>query len=262
MQLGNNFQTKYLSPRHASLSLLMVVFSALILSSCAPKEETTPLYEPEEYKFETVTLNIESAVNDIPAIEPQGLRRFIYKIPWLGDLLSIPLDLTAALLPPIPFNEYLDIGEGDIDLWADPDFLKLVKGIRLKSGYLQEKTKQEILDEGHKPGKKSWLCKKNEGIEFIKSMTLVLEYTDHRYPQAPVYKVPLAYTDSKQYFDKEHRRYDFKIYDQNVRPFVEYFNDFKLKLKAKGGFPCIRTYLKAGFVIELKLDIKKDEHAK
>lgn len=228
----------------------------LLLAACAPKEKTEPLYDAEDYKFETITLNVETVINDIPPIEPSGIRRFIYKIPILNKILAIPLDITTALLPPLPFNDKLEFSEEELDMWANPEFLSMVQSLKLTNGWLREKSEAEVIAEGKDPGKKSWLCRNsfftNKGIEFINSLKLIFEYSDRRFPKAPKYEIPLAETDK---LDKKHRVMSFRIYDQNVRPFIENFNDFKLKLKAKGGFPCMPTYLQVGFTVQVKLKL-------
>ena len=229
---------------------------AVLLGGCAPTEKTTALYPAEKYQFKPITLSIPSTVDDIAPIEPDGVRRLIYKIPLLNRLLAIPLDLTQAILPPLPFNQYLQLTEDEMSVWGDKGFLDLVKSLKLKQGWLREKTDAELIAKGQKPGKTSFLCK-NKGIQFIHQLKLILEYTDPRYKNGPVYQVPLAYTDdSKQFFDKKNRKMTFKVDDVDLRPYIEDVRAFRLKLEAKGGFPCNRTYLQAGFEVDVKIEVK------
>lgn len=241
------------------LSLLYLTTHVAViytLLSCAPKEKLESLYEPENYSLETITLNIASIVDNIPPVEPTGLRRTIYKIPLLNRFLAIPLDLTNNLLPPLPYNEYLELTEEDVDIWSSQEFLSLVQSLKLRKGWLREKSKEEVLNQGLEPGKKkSFLCGK-KGLEFIKSIGLVFEYTDARFKDAPVYKIPLAYTNnSKKYFNKEDRIMHFETQDVDVRPFIDDFRNFRLKLETKGGFPCVKTYLQVGFEVEVKVKV-------
>ena len=53
----------------------------MLINACAPKETLDPMYEPKDYSFKEITLDIPTVISNIDPIEPTGIRRFIYKIP-------------------------------------------------------------------------------------------------------------------------------------------------------------------------------------
>lgn len=257
--------------QQSSLSIFAVLVVVTAVCACAPQEHIEPLYEPKDYEVENIVLNIPTTINIEDAIQPTGIRRFIYKIPLLNKLLAIPLDITNTLIPKIPLlNDVEDFKDDpDFGMWADPEFLRLVKSLTITKGWLRQKSDEEVSAEGHDLGsKRSWLCQ-SKGISFIKNMKAKLLYKNHARPHAEQETIPLAYTNnSSKYFRNfekilpngkkvQTKMFTFEIIPQELIDYVQDVNDFKVKLEADGRIPCETVFLEAGLEVRVVLNLKK-----
>ena len=249
---------------------LYFISTLILVSACAPKESIDPLYEPSDYRFEEITLNIPTVISDISPVETTPLRRFVYKIPLLNRLIAIPFDLTNALIPKIPLlKDVIQLDDEDMSLWADPEFLRIVKSLKITKGWLRQKSNEEVIREGHDLGKKkSWLCL-NKGIEFIKEMNVKFQYQDRTKPHSPKEEFPIAYTNnSKKYFRETNKTLDdgmvvktkmftFEVLDEELVDYIGDVNNFGLKLQANGKIPCERVFLEAGIEVRVVIAIPR-----
>lgn len=252
------------------MRIIIASLASILISACAPEESLTPIYPAEDYKFETITLTIPTVFKKIEPVETTGLRRFIYKIPVLNKFIAIPFDITNALVPKIPLkNDTIDLKDEDVDSWADPEFLRLVKSLKITKGWVRERSDEEILAEGHELGaKKSWFCK-SRGIEFIKEMTVRFQFQDKNRPHSDPSEFPIAFTNNSNKYFKEIKKtldsgnvvttkmFTFEVLDRQLIGYMGDINNFKLKLQVDGNIPCERVYLEAGIEVQVVLQVKK-----
>lgn len=233
---------------------LLVVFSSL---SCGIKnnQQIKPLYKPESITLNDITVDVPTKVGPIP-IERSGIRKFISAIPLLGMILELPVDLTAALLPNLPFNEETPIPD---ELWKDPEFLKSLKSIRLKSGYIRELKNEELTPKQKREHKKGWYCLRRKGLSFVDDMVVYLRYKDKRFENSPVREIVLANARYPEDYTQETRSLDFRPTGVNVREFVDDADNFSIRVGAKGGYPCRSLYIEANFKIELVISVKPQQ---
>lgn len=242
----------------------------LVVSACAPKESLEPMYESSDYTFKDITLNIPTVISEIDPVEPTGIRRFIYKIPILNRLVAIPFDLTNALMPQIPLlKDVVKLSDDDTNIWADHEFLRIVKSLKITKGWLRQKSDEEVIAEGHDLGKKkSWLCQ-SKGIEFIKEMNVKFQYQDHSRPHAPQEEFPIAYTNNSKKYFKESKKllldgrtvstkmFTFEVLDEELVDYIGDVNNFGLKLQASGKIPCERVFLEAGIEVRVVISVPR-----
>ena len=67
--------------------------------------------------------------------------------------------------------------------------------------------------------------------------------------------VPIASAITKQDYDKPNKRMNFKMTTENLRPYLEEFDDFEVDIAAKGKYPKRVTYIDGGLTLEFLVQL-------
>ena len=253
---------------------------ALLLSGCGTKETLTPLYKAEAYHLADAHIQYWSDIDPIK-IEPSRLRRITQKlIGWVpigGDLLEIPMDLINVVFPKLPFSKNQQL-PSDAE-WNDPKFIAKLRSIRIGDAYLRITPKE--LRKDYEPEmcyftfrcifKGECQCSDMGFEDFMSEARVYLQFKDLRANQNPdtqqemldsaglkINEEPqifLAAADLGTTYDRSSHVLHFNVTDRDIRPYMNLFNRFEIKIAAVGKFPRRDVYIDGRFRIDLILGL-------
>lgn len=242
------------------------LFLALVLAACGAKtEETiTPIYKAEEIVLRDADVQFWTDIGQT-TIEPSGIRkvtrRLLGWLPLVGDLIEFPMDLTAAVLPPLKAVSHPELPpDGE---WNDPRLLKIVNRLSLGKGFIRVTPIEER--KNYEP-EKCWIFWDCPDVEFPDFLTEVRIYllfkelkpefkTLDKFEEQP--EVLLASADVERDYDKEAKMLHFNISEENIRPYLDHYGKFEIKIVARGGFPRHKVYLDGKLRIDLRLKLSE-----
>lgn len=247
-----------------------ILFLALALAGCGakPSEKLTPLYQAE--KIELRDAEIEHWSDIAPTIvKPSGVRSFARAlfgwIPLVGDLVELPLDLTSVVLPSLSAVSHPELPpDGE---WNDERLLAIVKNLSLGKGYIRITPISER--KNYKPEKCwfFWDCDDVEFPDFLKEVRIYLIFEDIKpeYKEKKEFKamlekpeVLLAFAEIERNYDAQNKILHFEVSEENIRPYLEQYGKFEIKIVALGGFPRHKVYLDGKLRIDIKLRLAKE----
>lgn len=244
--------------------------SALLLAACGAKsgEKITPLYQSEKIELRDADVDFWTDINPT-TIEPSAIRKFARTlfgwIPLIGDIVELPLDLTAVVLPPLKATSRPELPpDGE---WNDPRLLNIVKNLKLGEGYIRITPVEQRKD--YEP-EKCWIfwdCDDVEFPDFLKEVRIYLLFKDMKpefrarnkmksLKEQP--EVLLASADVEKNYDGEKKMLHFNVSEENIRPYLEQYGKFEIKIVARGGFPRRRVYLDGKLRIDMRLKLAKE----
>ncbi len=244
-------------------------FALVCFVSCGQRtEKIEPIYQAENIQLKDAHIQMWNSI-DAQKIEPFLLRKitrtFLGWIPGVGQLIELPFDLAHILIPPLSVVENSALPK-DTD-WNDPKVLSMLKSIKLGAGYLRI---IPIAERGrnYKP-ERCWIffeCKDPGFDEFLSGISIFLMFKDLRHDSIEVSssdpeekEVLLASADTEKDYDKEARMLFFNVSDVNLRPYMTKYENFEVKVIAKGGFPEHNVYLDGKLRLDLTLQLSKSQ---
>lgn len=229
------------------MRLFLAMTIGLFVWSCSESETITPLYEPREIQLAdqfSASLEIYERLGATP-VEPLAIRRFAAAIPFLGDLLELPLDFGRVLLPDL--SDRLDSDISSEPEWTDSGFLKRIDSIVLRELFLTITPE----DPEDRVCLFLFIFCSEPSPGFIKEIKLKAFFKDLQseaggsrlHTHGPLKGidrregVEIAIANREANLDEEHSRLTFDILVQDLKPYLEAYDSFDVKVLVKGKTP-------------------------
>lgn len=259
--------------RYSPILAAFLILVSLVLISCGKAEDRIePLYATEDIKLRDAHVELWQSIG-MTTVEPslirQVTRKFFGWIPVVGGLLELPLDLTSIVLPPLPSVSRPELPkDGE---WNDPRLLKIIKGLKLGAGYIRI-TPIEERGPAYKP-EKCWFFFECDDVGFddflnevrvylifkdLKDMSLVLPKDKKERKKIEEPEVLLATADIDTSYDKATKTVYFNVSEENIRPYLDRYGEFSIKIIARGKYPKHKVYLDGKLRIDLDLKLSND----
>jgi hypothetical protein len=243
---------------------VFLLVGSLGLSSCGKFEEKIePLYPPEKLELRDARVQLWQDLG-LTVIEP-GLVRKVTRnlvgwIPGVGELLELPLDLTSVILPPLSSVSHPELSKDK--KWSDPEILKVLKSLKLGAGYIRTVSFDERSPKGKR--EKCWFffdCPEESFEDFLSELRVYLVFQDialNRPSPKEQVEVLLAKADIKKNYHAEVRSLEFEMTEEDIRPYLESYGNFTIKIIARGRYPKHNVYIDGRLRIDLEIKISME----
>ncbi len=252
------------------LKSLLLLACSLVFCSCGAKykESIAPIYQAQALQLQDEHVQYPSTINPTtvdPSAVTKAEQTIFGWIPIVGSVLELPIDLTTALIPPLPSTSYPALPKDAA--WNDPRIMSIVYGLRLGAGSIRV-TPPALRGADWKPEKCwfFWDCADVQISDFLKEVRVYLLFKDAKVDPSnpPSTASPAKAADSPQIllasantdtdYDKSAETLYFNVSQENMRPYLDQYDRFEVKLVASGGFPPRTVYLDGK--LRLDLDLK------
>ncbi len=250
----------------SKFGLPSMILLTLMLAACGSKykESIQPIYAAQAIQLKDEHVQYWSTINPT-TVDPSGIHQLADTIfgwiPLVGGLVELPIDLTTSLLPPLPSTSYPALPKDAA--WNDPRVMSIVSGLRLGSGSIRI-TPRELRGPDWKPDT-CWLVLEcpDVGIdEFLKEVRVYLLFKDEKNTSSSTGSLPtqvlLASADTGADYDKGTQTLSFHVSQENIRPYLDRYANFEIKIIATGNYPNHTVYLDGKLRLDLDLKLSKE----
>lgn len=269
----------------SSLALVSVsAFLVLIFTSCGTKEEIRPIYTAEAIKLNDAHIEYWSNI-DATVVEPSLMRKvtrtIVGWIPIGGDLIELPMNLVNVVFPHLPSTSHPALPkDGE---WNDPVLMSSLKSIRIGAGYIRI-TPEAERGKDYKPEmcyftircifEGDCKCEDPSFDDFLSEIRVYLQFKDlkrtqdHEAQRSKIdelginkekpqeSEVFLAAADIASSYDAASRTMHFNVSDQDIRPYMDLYDRFEIKLVAVGKYPRYNVYIDGKLRIDLIMGLQ------
>jgi hypothetical protein len=239
-------------------SFLAGFFASFLLLgsvSCAPREQTSPLYPSVPLVIEKrLSVKIET---DVPMtiVQPTVVQRVIDKvfgwIPVVGELLKLPVNLALTLMPALESVSQADLpGDSEIN---NPDVLRRVTYLGVSDGHIFIVPESQR-GKDYEP-ERCWFRKCSDiGLNFIKELRvyIIFERSNSGRDESVDESVALLIGTAtfKNDYDPKRQSLNFRMTGKNLQPYFESYPKRRVELIAEGRLPKRAAYVAGSFSIQ------------